>query len=228
MITDERKEQERQERRRAAALPPLPEEYPGGYAPERSPVQITMDSLEVNKLVAPSERELLSFLLQYGHDTLEFSSDSKYYSGSEEDKATVAEFIDASLSADGGALINPAYDKIYQAYMDCYFEGHSQNDILRTLLSSPDPEITFVVSQLSLERYQLTVKDFRNALTTRASWLVKFVPQTILTYMERKIESRISDLKAQLADADSQSQDNILTEILKLQAAQKRVQNEMK
>ena len=87
--------------------------------------------------------------------------------------------------------------------------------------------ITFVVSQLSLERYQLTVKDFRNALTTRASWLVKFVPQTILTYMERKIESRISDLKAQLAGADSQSQDNILTEILKLQAAQKKVQKEM-
>ncbi len=171
--------------------------------------------------------ELISFLLQYGHDTLDFASDSKYYSGSEEDKATVAEFIDASLSADGGVLINPAYDKIYQAYMASYFEGCSQNDILHTLLSSPDPEITFVVSQLSLERYQLTVKDFRNALTTRASWLVKFVPQTILTYMERKIESRISDLKAQLAGADSQSQDNILTEILKLQAAQKKVQKEM-
>ena len=227
MLADERKVQEREERRKAAALPPLPEEYPGGYVPEQSAVQLTMDALEVNKIVAPSERELISFLLQYGHDTLDFASDSKYYSGSEEDKATVAEFIDASLSADGGVLINPAYDKIYQAYMASYFEGCSQNDILHTLLSSPDPEITFVVSQLSLERYQLTVKDFRNALTTRASWLVKFVPQTILTYMERKIESRISDLKAQLAGADSQSQDNILTEILKLQAAQKKVQKEM-
>ena len=227
MLADERKVQEREERRKAAALPPLPEEYPGGYVPEQSAVQLTMDALEVNKIVAPSERELISFLLQYGHDTLDLASDSKYYSGSEEDKATVAEFIDASLSADGGVLINPAYDKIYQAYMASYFEGCSQNDILHTLLSSPDPEITFVVSQLSLERYQLTVKDFRNALTTRASWLVKFVPQTILTYMERKIESRISDLKTQLAGADSQSQDNILTEILKLQAAQKKVQKEM-
>ena len=227
MISDERKEQEREERRRAASLPPLPEEYPGEYVQEQSPAQITMDALEENKLVAPAEKELLMFLLQYGHDNLDFPSDSKYYSGSEEDKATVAEFIDASLSEDGGSLINPAFDKVYQSYMENYFEGHSQSEILRTLLGSSDPEVPFVVSQLTLERYQITVQDFSDSLMTRASWLVKFVPQTILTYMDRKIENRISELKGRLAGADSLSENNILTEILKLQAAQKEVKKEM-
>ena len=227
MLTDEKKEQQREERRKAAALPPLPDEYPGEYVPEMPPTQITMDALEENKLVAPAEKELLTFLLQYGHDTLDFPSDSKYYSGSEEDKATVAEFIDASLSEDGGCLINPAYDKVYQAYLENYFEGHSQDDILRTLLGSSDPVIPFVVSQLTLERYQITVQDFSDSLMTRASWLVKFVPQTILTYMDRKIETRITDLRGRLSGADSLSVNNILTEILKLQAAQKEVKKEM-
>jgi hypothetical protein len=227
MIADERKEQERESRRRAAQLPPLPEDYPDYASYEQRQEEITMQGLEENKIVASTERDLLWFLLQYGRDTLDFPSDSKYYSGSEEDKATVAEFISASLEADGTGLINKAYQKVYEAYMDGYSAGYSQNDILKTLLNSPDRVVAFVVSQLSMERYQLTVENFRNALTTKSSWLVKFVPQTILKYMDRKIESRISELNAALASANPGEENDILTEILNLQAAKKAVKKEL-
>ena len=227
MIADERKEMERESRRKAAQLPPLPEEYPEYMAPEQRQEEITMQSLEENRTVASTERDLLWFLLQYGRDTLNFSSDSKYYSGSEDDKATVAEFISASLEADGDGLLNKAYQKVYKAYMEGYDAGYSQNDILRTLLNSQDRVVAFVVSQLSMERYQLTVENFRNALTTKDSWLVKFVPQTILKYMDRKIESRISELNTALAAANPGEENDILTEILNLQAAKKAVNKEM-
>ena len=227
MLADERKEIERESRRRAAKLPPLPEEYPQYQSSGQSEEEITMQSLEENKTVASTERDLLWFLLQYGRDTLDFSSDSKYYSGSEDDKATVAEFISASLEADGDGLINKAYQRVYEAYMEGYAAGYSQNDILKTLLNSQDRVVAFVVSQLSMERYQLTVENFRNALTTRSSWLVKYVPQTILKYMDRKIESRISDLNAALAAANPGEENDILTEILNLQAAKKAVNKEL-
>ena len=111
--------------------------------------------------------------------------------------------------------------------MEGYAAGYSQNDILKTLLNSQDRVVAFVVSQLSMERYQLTVENFSNALTTRSSWLVKYVPQTILKYMDRKIESRISDLNAALAAANPGEENDILTEILNLQAAKKAVNKEL-
>ena len=139
----------------------------------------------------------------------------------------MAEFISASLEADGDGLLNNAYQKVYRAYMEGYDAGYSQNDILKTLLNSQDRVVAFVVSQLSMERYQLTVENFRNALTTKDSWLVKFVPQTILKYMDRKIESRIIELNAALAAANPGEENDILTEILNLQAAKKAVNKEL-
>ena len=173
--------------------------------------------------LAPAERELLKFILSYGTSLLDFESDSDYYSGNEDDKPTVADFIRASLEADGISFANSAFRTAYDAYMKEYDEGYEQDEIVRMLLNSPDRTVAFVTAELSMEKYQLTVKNFEDALTTRDSWLVNFVPKAILVYAGKRIEDRLSTLMQSLATAPEDEQLAIMTEMQKLSAAQKRV-----
>ena len=225
MREDEQKEAERARRRAAAGLQP-------DYDPARDepPAPATkpasgqgLASLEENRTLAPAERELLSFILSYGTSELDFESDSDYYSGSEDDKPTVADFIRASLEADGISFANKAFREAYDAYMREYDEGYEQDEIIRALLNSPDRTVAFVAAELSMEKHQLTVKNFEQALTTTSSWLVNFVPKAILVYAEKRIEDRMAGLIKSLATAPEEEQTAIMAEMQKLSAAQKRV-----
>ena len=187
------------------------------------PVPSGLEALEENRTLAPAERELLTFILSYGTSELDFESDSDYYSGNEDDKPTVADFIRASLEADGIAFANKAFRDTYDAYMKEYDEGYGQDEIVRSLLNSPDRTVAFVTAELSMEKHQLTVKNFEEALTTKSSWLVNFVPKAILVYAEKRIEDRMSTLIRSLATAPDEEQIAIMTEMQKLSAAQKRV-----
>jgi DNA primase len=224
MREDEQKEAERARRRAAAGLQPdydpARDEAP---APTPRPAEQGLSSLEENKTLAPAERELLSFIMSYGTSELDFESDSDYYSGSEDDKPTVADFIRASLEADGISFANKAFRDAYDAYMREYDEGYEQDEIVRTLLNSPDRTVAFVAAELSMEKHQLTVKNFEQALTTTSSWLVNFVPKAILVYAEKRIEDRMAGLIKSLATAPEEEQTAIMAEMQKLSAAQKRV-----
>ncbi|MBQ6291427.1 MAG: hypothetical protein IJK76_04340, partial [Bacteroidales bacterium] len=191
--------------------------------PAPRPAEQGLSSLEENKTLAPAERELLSFIMSYGTSELDFESDSDYYSGSEDDKPTVADFIRASLEADGISFANKAFRDTYDAYMREYDEGYEQDEIVRTLLNSPDRTVAFVAAELSMEKHQLTVKNFEQALTTTSSWLVNFVPKAILVYAEKRIEDRMAGLIKSLATAPEEEQTAIMAEMQKLSAAQKRV-----
>ena len=122
-------------------------------------------------LLAPSERELLGFILRDGSTPLTFESDSEFYS---ETPQTVAEFIDTALAGDGIDFANDAYQRTYEAYFAQYEAGKGQDEIIRDLLNGADDAVRFVASQLSDDKYELTVKNFQAALTTRESWLTNF------------------------------------------------------
>jgi len=224
MFEDERKEAERARRRAEAGLQPdYDPARPEAPAPVQRPAAQGLEAMEINKTLAPAERELLTFILSYGTNLLDFESDSDYYSGSEDDKPTVADFIRASLEADGISFANTAFRDTYDAYMKEYDEGYEQEEIIRTLLNSPDRTVAFVAAELSMEKHQLTVKNFEDALTTKDSWLVNFVPKAILVYAEKRIEDRLSTLLKSLATAPEEEQMAIMAEMQKLSAAQKRV-----
>lgn len=185
--------------------------------------ELSIATLEQNPVVGRAERDILYFMLTHGRDILDFDVDSEFYSGSEADKPTVAEFVRASLDADSSRMINPAYLKTYDAYMNCYDEGMEQEAIVRSMLNVDDREIAFVTAQLSMEKYQLTVENFEKALTTTSSWLVSYVPKALLFYAERKIEDRIVTLRSQLVDADSDMQIELMSEMMRLQNIQKKI-----
>ena len=218
---------EREERRRRNGLPPTAYETVSGDLqpePEQPAVQETWT--EENRILAPAERELLFFLLRYGSNELDFESDSDYYSGSEQDKPSVADFIRDAFS-DGTKMANSAYAAVYAAYMALYDEGLTQEEIVKRLLDAPDRRVAAVVADLSTEKYRLTVKAFEKSMTTTSSWLVAQVPRAILGYAERRMQDRYEMLRSRLSDATSEQEPALLMEMMKIQAAQRRIRQRM-
>ena len=162
-------------------------------------------------------------MLNYGREELDFPSDSEYYSGSELDKPTVSDFIRASIDSDGSHMANTVYRHIYEEYSRLYDNQMPQPDIIKYLLDQPDRAMAEAVSQLSTEKYMLTVRNFEKALMTKSSWLVVYVPKSILCYNERRLQNRVESLRQSLRNLDEDNQVAVLQEIVKLQAAQRRI-----
>lgn len=166
-----------------------------------------------NSILAPSERELLWFVLNYGFEFMEFETDSDFYDA--ENKSTVADFIDAAISADNHEFENTIFRKVYQAYYNLYYTDASlgQQDIIRRLMDGHDREIADIVSELTQEKYRLTIKNFQNSMTALSTQLVKNIPRTILVYQSKRIQSELKELNDSLAKADIDSQIKIIKEI---------------
>ena len=174
-----------------------------------------------NPLLAPSERELLGFILTDGRTPLEFESDSEFYDP--EGAQTVAEFIDMALAGDGVEFANDAYRRTYEAYFALFDAGKKQEEIIRDLLNGPDDAVRFVASQLSDVKYELTVKNFQAALTTRDSWLTNFVPKAILAYHIKRLQSDQNVLTRELASAGPDRQLEIFAALKQINELKKKI-----
>lgn len=216
MRSEELVRAERAQRRQAAELPPMPDDVP-----YYEPVPQASDEIE-NTIVGKAEKDLLYFILTHGRDILDFDVDSDFYS-SESDKPFVADFIRASIDADGGGFYNTVYRRVYDAYMELFDQGMDQDGIVRTLLNGEDRQIASMTAELSIEKYEITIDNFKKAMTTTSSWLTTYVPKAILYYTDRKIEDKLVNLRNQLQSDDVLEQTDILAMIVRLQSVQKTV-----
>ena len=153
------------------------------------------------QIMGPSERELLGFILQHGRNELKFETDSEFYDG--ETPQTVAEFIDSALAADDVHFVNAPYEATYQAYFGLYDAGKAQDDIVKALLDGEDRTVASVVADLSTEKYELSVHNFSDALTTTDSWLVTYVPRAILVFHDKRVTARQNELSRKLREPNS-------------------------
>lgn len=226
MIDDERKEAERErmrEERQARdnaggqSVPgdiPLPEDYGepagDGYMDgQMEPVDVPVPAdtaparanaggvyLE-NPVMAPVERDLLKFILVSGLDTMDFESDSEFY---DSEKTTAADFIRDAIEE------HPFSNSLYARTFDEYFRLYDadatmgQDDIIRSLMNSPDREMASLVGDLVEEKYRLTVKNFSNAMTSQSSFLVIQVPKAIMVYNSKIVRSQELALAARLKE----------------------------
>ena len=215
--------EERTQAQREAVRARREEEAP---RPQESPYTPPVNELRAletqNPLLAPSERELLGFILTDGSTPLTFESDSEFYDP-EGSTQTVAEFIDTALASDGIEFANDAYRRTYEAYFALYDAGKAQDEIVRDLLNGPDDDVRFVVSQLSDDKYELTVKNFQAALTTRDSWLTNFVPKAILAYHIKRLQSDQAVLTRELATAGTDRQREIFTMLSRINELKKTI-----
>lgn len=204
-----------------------------GGAPVAEPVEATrqstgLDALIDNLIMATAERDLLNFILTYGTTKLEFQSDSAFYSGSDEDALTVFDFIGQALEGDNSQFANSVFRKVYEAYSKDYYEGYSQDEIVKRLMDGEDRDMAYVAAQLSTdERYDLSVKNLRQSMMSKGSWLTIYVPKAILVYQQSRLEDKENELKERLGEAQAASDDDrvieIMQEMLKVQKALKMV-----
>ena len=178
--------------------------------------------------MAKAERDLLNFILTHGTTVLDFQSDSEFYTEKEEERQTVFEFIDQALADDEASFVNPAYKKTYETYSQAFYDGYSQNEIVKKMLDGEDRTVAFVTAQLSTdELYNLTVKNLRDAMMSKGSWLTKFVPKAILVFQTCRLEDTEQSLKDELRKAqvvsDGARELEIMQELIRIRKALKAV-----
>lgn len=228
MIEEERKEAERERIReeRADANAVVPEVSvnadvaPSQVVPEQ-PVPVTSAAAGFESpVLQPSEKDLLGFILRNGMSPLEFESDSPYYD--EEGAVPVADFIRDAL--DGHEFANTLYRRVYDEYFRLY-DGDpalTQTDIVRKLMDSPDRAMADIVADFVEERYQLTVKNFKDSMTAESSHLVLNVPKAILVYNSLRVKAQEMEITERLKELKHEEQtDDVMKEqfdlLIKLQ-----------
>ena len=228
MIEEERKEAERERIReeRADANAVVPEVSvnadvaPSQVLPEQ-PVPVTSAAAGFESpVLQPSEKDLLGFILRNGMSPLEFESDSPYYD--EEGAVPVADFIRDAL--DGHEFANTLYRRVYDEYFRLY-DGEpalTQTDIVRKLMDSPDRAMADMVADFVEERYQLTVKNFKDSMTAESSHLVLNVPKAILVYNSLRVKAQEMEITERLKELKHEEQtDDVMKEqfdlLIKLQ-----------
>lgn len=202
-----------------------------GNVTEAGPVESTqqrtgLDALIDNRIMGTAERDLLNFILTYGTTKLEFSSDSDFYTGSDEETQTVFDFIDQALEGDKSGFSNSVFQRAYEAYSKDYYDGYSQEEIVKRLMDGQDRDVAYVAAQLSTdERYDLSIDNLRNSMMSKTSWLTLYVPKAILVFQKCRLENREDMLRESLRQAQSASDGDrimeIMQDILKAQKALK-------
>ena len=212
MIEEERKEAERERIReeRADANAVVPEVSvnadvaPSQVVPEQ-PVPVTSAAAGFESpVLQPSEKDLLGFILRNGMSPLEFESDSPYYE--EEGAVPVADFIRDAL--DGHEFANTLYRRVYDEYFRLY-DGDpalTQTDIVRKLMDSPDRAMADMVADFVEDRYQLTVKNFKDSMTAESSHLVLNVPKAILVYNSLRVKAQEMEITERLKELKHEEQ----------------------
>ena len=228
MIEEERKEAERERIReeRAEANAVVPEvSVNADVAPSQvvseQPVPVTSAPAGFESpVLQPSEKDLLGFILRNGMSPLEFESDSPYYE--EEGAVPVADFIRDAL--DGHEFANTLYRRVYDEYFKLYDEDPAltQTDIVRKLMDSPDRAMADMVADFVEDRYQLTVKNFKDSMTAESSHLVLNVPKAILVYNSLRVKAQEMEITERLKELKHEEQtDDVMKEqfdlLIKLQ-----------
>ena len=217
----EKKQQDREEDRQRRAQ----EQMMAAAEGETKVQQTTAPGHNLNDpFLAPCEKELLEFIVLHGRDLLSFDSTSVYYV--EGVSMTVADFIRSSLEDDQVEFSNDIYRKVYNLYYEMYDGGLTQEQIGVRLMNSTDPDVAAVSGELLVDKYVITVENFRKALTAEATVLVKFVPRAILLYQKRRLDRMIkecSDTMKDIDPGDLESSTAALEQLKQLHACRKTI-----
>ena len=203
MLSEEKRQMEYRKRREessaadageAARLPDNVGQIP--VLPVQAPEGLALE----DRYLAPCERELLEFIVVSGDETLNFDRDSEFYSETEP-PVPVAEFIDAALADDDVAFSNTIYRKTYDEYFSLYDKGLAQGQIRKRLLDNEDRDVAAVAKDILVDKYILTVENYRQSLTSESTRLVMNVPKSLLVYQLRRLDKMQKELEARLVDA---------------------------
>ena len=226
MLLEERRQEETQRRREELATE-LAKDSPEKPASAASQTAVTDVVKLEDPFLAPCEKDLLGFIVENGRTPLEFDRDSEYYIPDDRPD-TVAEFIDNALAAGDVSFSNSAYRKVYELYFDLYDQGLTQTQIQTRLMNSQDPDIAAVAADLHVDKYLLTVENYRRSLTSVATQLIIFVPKSILAYQGRRLDEMTRKLSDSLSSSeDPREQERILEKMNSLNRARTKINGKL-
>lgn len=212
MLVSERKQQEREEQKKDVQASDYPVDYQIPDVPEAND-HGEPEPLLNDEFLAPCEKEILGFILNHGQEVLKFDVDSEFYVAGEPE-VTVADFIDGALAANNTVFSNNILRSIYDRYFDLYEEGLGQELIQKRLMDSEDRVLANMATELMVEKYIITVKNFQAALTADQTHMVMFVPKAILAYQERIVGRQQKEWSDKLAGVPADNMEE-MAEILK-------------
>ena len=76
---------------------------------------------------------------------------------------------------------------------------------------------------MATEKYELTVHNFSDALTTTDSWLVTYVPRAILAYHDKRLQVKQTAINRKLATAGPEEAIGLLQELQSINALKKTI-----
>ncbi len=106
-----------------------------------------------------------------------------------------------------------------------YYNQHLSPDmIVRRLMEGEDREVCSVVGELAIDKYEITVRRFRESMTTKSSWLVITVPHTLVLLAVKRLENSIAEIKKQILQVSStQEQMDLLSRQVELQKLRQKI-----
>ena len=145
------------------------------------------------------ERELVKYLLKYGHCSFDFKEGRTMVA------CNVAEVIFMELDSDGLSFSNPLYDKILATYREQWkLLGTGAEVPAHFFLNHPDPEVCNVsVDILTSDDNYVASQLWRRKdihVESDAEMLAVGVPKAVTLYKSKVIESYIKEWQAKLAD----------------------------
>ena len=221
MLIDDRNAADREQNRQQRLS-----EVPEAEVPV-TPVETLPEPTQPHSKLASSEQELLWFVLTEGTSPLEFESDHPFYDP--ENPCSVADFIRGNLEADRFEFLSPLYRRAWDAYFALYDTDPDleQDEIVRRLMDGADRAVADLTATLTQERYQLSVKNYRAALTTTKTMLVQRVPRSIRVYQAERLAVRLREIETQMKDATPEQLADLFAEFQKVTNLRKTVLDEL-
>ena len=155
------------------------------------------------------EREIVKYLLKYGHCTFDFKE------GSTMVPCNVAEVIFSELSDDQIVFRNPVYAKIMAAYREQWEQlGTGVEVPAHIFLNNIDPEVcTAAVDILTADDNYVASEIWKRKevhVESDAEMLAVGVPKAVMLYKSKVIEALIKELNGQLAKAADEEETDLI------------------
>ena len=206
--------------------PPVPEDY--------EPVQPELPKEEptiINTILASSEKELISYLVKYGEYSFNLSV-------TPHPTITVAEYVRQALVEDDLSFVNP----IYKEMLDEYYSLDKIQDkdvdvvqgrIIRYFTNHQNMAIMKQALDIITDEHPITIKVYRESLVPEEQRLDKIVPEAVLLYKIRVIDTMISEIHSEIIkeaekNGDSSTRNALTERLMLLLKAKGLVQKELR
>ena len=161
-----------------------------------------MPSFVVNTYCEEAEKEILYYLIKFGHLPIHLE-EQFIYGAPPEKEQTVAQYILEQLQNDDLELQNLVYKNIFDEYFR--LEETEEEKILRYFINHPDPSVSRVVLDLTILPYTLTIKQFTKSLIPEKNILGRAVPKSILIYKAKVTAQAAMNLTEELGKAQKEN-----------------------